>query len=193
MTGWFALGATDPVAGAREGQQQRTKLYMHAAIRITDLAAFVGDTQHRGSISGTVDFTPIGRDLRADVGEFRLFAPDASGGKRMVYSLDFERAGEQYRLAGEKHVLGGSVLRMWPETTTLHTRLEQRTSGRPEVIGAGILRIDMLGMLAMLNTLRGTANTGMGRVGALARFGGFFGSELWDSYVMRRPVSRDRA
>jgi cholesterol oxidase len=188
MSGWFALDATDPAAGARDGRARRTALRMRANIRIPNLAAFVNDRGHLGTISGSIDFPPLGRDLVAPQGEFRLFAPPAGGdaGKRMVYVLEFTHQGEPHRLAGEKVVNGGRPLLMWPETTTLYTRLERGSGARKKVVGAGVLHISVGGMLSMLFTLRATGPTAAARFAALVRFGGFFGAELWDSYVAPR-------
>jgi hypothetical protein len=108
----------------------------------------------------------------------------------MVYALEFSQKGEPYRLAGEKLVRGGGPLLMWPETTTLYTRLERGSDDGATVVGAGVLHISLGGTLAMLTTLRGTGPSPAARLAALARFGGFFGAELWDSYVMPRRAAR---
>ena len=187
MAGWFALGVTDPAEGARRGREQGTRLRMRVAISIPDLDTFLADREHAGAIAGSVDFAPLGNGLRADHGDFRLFAPDdadAAGGRLMVYGLTFAHDGGALHLAGRKLVRGGNPLRMWPETTTLYTTLHRDGIGVGPAVGAGILTLGALDFLGILPTLEvpGVARAGV-RVATLARFGRFFVGELWNSYV----------
>src|SRR5881628_1249720 len=79
MAGPFALGATEPEAGARAGAAAGTSLWLRVAIHVPDLAAFLADREHAGRIAGTVDFAPLGHGMRAERGDFRLFAPAPAG------------------------------------------------------------------------------------------------------------------
>ena len=192
MAGWFALGVADPAEGARQGRVRGTRLRMRAAISIPDLDAFLADREHGGAIAGEVDFAPLGTGLRAERGDFRLFAPDGaddSGRRLMVYELTVAHDGGALHLAGRKLVRGGNPLRMWPETTTLYTTLHR--DGIPTPIGAGILTLGALDFLAILPTLEvpGVARAGT-RLATLARFGRFFVGELWNSYVRGDPPTR---
>ena len=58
MSGYFALGATDPAAGVQEGKQNGTTLAMHARVSLDDLDRFLSDPTHLGSLTGTIDFPP---------------------------------------------------------------------------------------------------------------------------------------
>ena len=59
------------------------------------------------------------------------------------------------------------------------------------MIGAGILRLGPLDLLRTLPTMRPTPPAGAMRGAAsLARFGEFFVGQLWDSYVVHRPIAR---
>ena len=122
MAGGFALGATDPEAGAKGTGE----LAMHATIHIHDIDAFIADPHHQAKLTGSIDFAPLGIGMKADHGVFGLFSPSGQPELTyMVYELGFAHAGQRWYLAGKKHVKLGSPLRLWGETTTLYTTLHQ--------------------------------------------------------------------
>ncbi|WP_168014664.1 hypothetical protein [Halomonas salinarum] len=182
MQGCFALGETDPVSGAEAGRRTGTRLAMHAEVFIDDLSRFVADPDHPGELTGRIDFAPLGVDLAAPSGVFKLFSPaQADGaGRRMVYELGFTAGGSAYYLAGEKRVRNDPGPDLWRDTTTLYTRLHRGEDAGGEVIGAGILELGVPQLMALLSTLH---TTGDGDVRTLATFGGFFFGELWDLYA----------
>lgn len=188
MAGPFALGETDPRAGAAKGQASGTRLTMHATIDVQDIRAFVAEPRHRGGISGHIDFAPFGQDIPADGGVFQLFAPSPEPKlKWMVYELAFEHQRKPYYLAGKKEVRAGSVFAMWGDTTTLYTQLhEGRDAGGP-VVGAGVLTLGVVDLLKLLSTFHATnADSFGGRMSAAGAFAGFFTQELWRSYILKR-------
>lgn len=186
MRGAFALGEAEPEHGAAAGKRAGTRLAMHAAVTIDDLAAFLADAGHPGGLGGRVDFPPLGVDLAAPCGVFRLFssAGDDGMGRRMVYELALPVDGVDYYLAGEKRVRDDPGPDLWRDTTTLYTRLHRGTDTDGEVVGAGILELGVPQLTALLSTLR---VTGDGDARTLAAFGGFFFGELWDLYA---PLAR---
>ena len=184
MAGFFALGETDPLAGARKAEQSGTRLAMHASIDIEDIDAFIADPQHRGGLAGRVDFTPFANGIPAPSGVFQLFAPgDEPGLKWMVYELAFEHGGKRYYLAGKKHVRTSSIFRMWSETTTLYTRLHEGPDASGPVVGAGVLTLGVSDLLKLMSTFY---PTGTRKLRAARRFTGFFAKELWRSYVLKQ-------
>src|SRR5262245_40306528 len=119
MSGWFALGAGDPEAGADAGKAAGTKLAMHAEVTIADIDAFVADRAHPGTLAGTIDFAPLGGTLAATRGLFALFAPaEAPRTKLMVYEMATTRQGRPCYLAGRKIVRHDRGLDLWSDTTT---------------------------------------------------------------------------
>jgi len=188
MAGHFALGESDPKAGAAKGRAGGTRLAMHATIHIRDMREFVSDTQHRGSITGHIDFPPFGRDIPASGGVFQLFSPGNEPRlKWMVYELAFEHAGKSYYLAGKKDVRADSVFRLWSSTTTLYTRLHEGRDASGSVAGAGVLTLGAGELLKMLSTFHATDTESFrGRLGATGAFGGFFTKELWNTYIRKR-------
>lgn len=188
MAGPFALGETDPRRGAEKGRAAGTRLVMHAAIAIPDLAAFRADPEHTGEIIGHIDYPPLGMALPASHGVFKLFAPSGEPGQTyMVYELGFEHQGRSYYLAGKKHVGTGSIFRMWNETTTLYARLHEGSDASGKVVGAGVLSLGVGALFRLLSTLHATNAAGPGeRLRTVGGFGRFFAGELWDTYVSRR-------
>ena len=187
MIGWFATGVLDPVAGAKAGEARGTALRVRAAVEIPDLSVFERDDEHAGVISGAVDFSPLGRDMRVTRGDFHLFSPDDGGGKQMVYSVGFHHDGESFFLSGRKHLSGESLARAWWENTAVYARLHRGLDERCPVLAAGILRVDVFALFGMLSTIRGTGDSTMARLSAPFRFGKFYAHELWDSYMTNRP------
>jgi predicted acylesterase/phospholipase RssA len=188
MAGPFALGETDPRAGAAKGRASGTRLTMHAAIDVHDIRGFADEPQHRGGISGHIDFAPFGQGISAEGGVFQLFAPSNDPKlKWMVYELAFEHQGKRYYLAGKKEVRAGSVFRMWADTTTLYTRLHEGRDASGPVVGAGVLTLGVSDLLKLLSTFHATNAASLGaRMRAAAAFAGFFSKELWRSYILKR-------
>lgn len=184
MAGPFVLGETDPRAGAEKGKASDTTLAMHATIDIRDIDAFVTDPQHLGSISGHIDFAPLGTNIPASGGAFKLFAP--SGDPRldwMVYELAFQHQGQPYYLAGKKEVRSGTVFRMWTDTTTLFTQLHEGRDASGPVVGAGVLTLGVGELLKLMSTFHPTNAGSFGKgLGASGSFAGFFMRQLWTSY-----------
>jgi predicted acylesterase/phospholipase RssA len=188
MAGGFAMGETDPRRGREKGEAAGTRLAMHAAIDVGDIGGFVSDPQHAGAITGHVDFPPMGTSMPASHGVFKLFAPSGENGlKWMVYELGFQHQGKPYYLAGKKEVRVASVFKMWPATTTLYTRLHEGNDTSGRIVGAGVLTLGVGALLKLLSTMHSTNAPSLSEgVGAMARFGSFFSSELWRTYVLRR-------
>ena len=188
MAGPFVLDETDPRAGAAKGQASGTRLTMHATIDIQDIGGFVSDPQHRGGLTGHIDFPPFGQDIPAYGGVFQLFAPGNEPKLEwMVYELAFEHQSKPYYLAGKKEVRAGSVFRMWGDTTTLFTRLHEGRDPSGPVVGAGVLTLGVGELLKLVSTFHSTNTASFGQgLGASGSFAGFFLRELWASYVLGR-------
>lgn len=185
MAGGFALGTTDPEAGAKSPDQ----LAMHATIHIHDIDAFIADPQHKAKLTGTIDFAPLGMGMVADRGVFGLFSPSGKPELTyMVYELGFSHGGHRWYLAGKKHVKLGSPLRLWGETTTLYTTLHQGNDADGPVKGAGVLSLGVVDLLKLLGTLEATDSDSLLETAtAKAKFFGFFSKELTRTYVLQQP------
>jgi len=186
MSGGFAMGETDPEKGAKLGNDAGNILTMHGTIVIPDLDQFLASEGHPGTISGSVDFVPLGTNLASTKGVFSLFSPTSDpNSKYMVYELGFNASnGLPYYMAGHKDVRKGPIVHLWTATTTLYTKLYQGTDTTGPVVGAGIISLGVPDLLAMIPTFHAiNAKDAAQAAEVTARFGKFFLGELWDTYV----------
>jgi predicted patatin/cPLA2 family phospholipase len=187
MTGRITFGATDPNLGYDD--DAAIPFVLSATIDITNIAAFVDDPTHTGGLSGHLYVPRAGFVLPATKGVFRLFSP--SGDRRiteMVYEVGYRRDGKDLYFRGHKHVTVGWPWRAWRDTTTLYVTVHDTDASGP-VIGAGILRLNVFDLLALLGTLHATGcERPVLRWRAIMRFACFFARELWRTYVARRPL-----
>lgn len=190
MAGGFTLGTDDVEAGDQQGKASGNILAIHCDIAVENLDRFVADRNESGSLTGTVDYPPMGMGIPAGCGVFNLFSPSDDPKMRlMVYELAFQHQGEDYYLAGKKEVRDDFGVDLWSDTTTLYTRLHQGTDAEGPVAGAGILRLGPTDLMRLLSTLRAThAASKVEESRAIATFGQFFMGQLWGSYA--RMVAR---
>ena len=185
MAGGFTLGVAEPCTGART----TTLLAMHATIHIEDIKTFTADPQHRAGLTGHIDFPPFGLEIPAESGVFSLFMPSGDLALTyMVYELGFQHGGKSYYLAGKKRVRLGGFWKLWRETTTLYSTLHEGTDSTGPVVGAGVLRLDMIELMKILTTAHATnAATTRESAEALWQFFKFFATKLIHTYVLQRP------
>jgi choline dehydrogenase-like flavoprotein len=191
MAGGFALGETDPKTGAKVGESAGNVFTMHGTIDIDDLQKFMTDPGHNGSITGTIDFAPLGSHLASTKGVFNLFSPtDDPKMKYMVYELGFNASdGKPYYMAGRKEVKDASLTDMWTATTTLYTQLHQGTDKTGPVVGAGVLTLGLPDLMAMIPTMHPTHTTSPEQAAeTVSKFGKFFLGEIWETYVEKAGV-----
>ena len=195
MTGGFALGETDPERGQDKGDEQDTALALHASVTIDDVDRFADTPKHPGDLGGVVEFPPLGNELQARDGVFKLFSPgDAPDRKRMVYELALEHAGEPYYLAGVKKVHDDPGFDLWEDTTTLYTHLHEGTDTSGPVAGAGILSLGVEDLIDLISTMRvPDAVSIQEKAEALSTFGRLFLGELWETYAEHAAVDIDDA
>jgi Patatin-like phospholipase len=185
MTGRITFGQTD----TRQGYDHPAAIpfCLPASIDIRDLDGFIADPAHGGDLTGHLYAPRAGGVLPGWRGQFRLFSPGADGDtKEMVYALAYRRAGRPIWFWGRKFVRTGKPWRMWTETTTLHVTLHDGEDEQAPVIAAGILRLDVFALVALLGTFHATGcATWREGLGCCLRFFGFFSRELWRTYVVR--------
>lgn len=184
MTGFFALGETDPRAGRSQGKSQGHVLTLRVAVDVHDVDRFREDGDHVGALHGEIDFTPFGEHILVWRGVFNLFSPAGEEKlKLMVYEMAFDHGGQPYYLAGKKEIRDDPGFDLLKDTTTLFARLHQGHDASASVVGAGILSIDIGDVVRWLTTLHATnARSVSESAGAVRKFGSFLLGELWDSY-----------
>jgi cholesterol oxidase len=185
MAGPFALGATDPIAGEKQGKGAGTSLVMKNHITIADADAFAADPDHAARLEAMLDLPGLGTNIPCSPGIFQLFRhADDPKMKLMVYALGFEHGGKRYFLEGRKFVRDGSSLHeLADQTTTLYTQLFLGDDTSGPVVGAGVVTIGVLGAIALVASMRATgAKTLEEAAGAIFSVGELFFGELWESY-----------
>jgi len=195
MRGYIAFGATDERRGAYDGRASGTHLIARLTITIDDLDRFLADARHEASIDGWIDCSALGGKLPIESGVFNLFPEEADPArKQMRYRLFFrDSVGHAVTLAGVKMVRSDAPIAVWPETSTLYTRLlrghvKAEQEGRAELVAAGILRLGVPGVLRQLTTFRAGGSSLATRAAAIITFITFFCAQLWRLY--RRRVAR---
>lgn len=183
MKGHCTPGARDPRAG--ELSDRREKLSFRLTITTDDVTRFLDEPGHTARAEGWIDAPGHGGRRPVQQGWFNLFAPaDAPQRRLMKYRLHFaDGEGAPLTLVGTKNVLHGPPTRIWPDTSTLYVRLldghVEEGEEETQVVGAGVLHIQLADFAQQLTTFRTDGPHGLG---ALARFGRFFVGELWEVY-----------
>jgi cholesterol oxidase len=184
MKGWFAFGVSRYHEGFIRGRGENDLMF-HLTIETEDVHRFLSEPDHVASARGWVNAEALGGRLPVEHGVFNLFVDEAPKRKRMLYRLYFtDGVGHPLTLSGYKDVNMGPVEDVWPETSTLYTRIlrghvDESNEESAVVVGAGILHILPLDFARQLTTFRAHGPTLRGRLGALTAFGTFFAGQLW--------------
>ncbi|HVL27214.1 MAG TPA: hypothetical protein VM390_03630 [Acidimicrobiales bacterium] len=198
MKGYVTLGETDFQKGFDQGKQHGTFLMFHLTIVADDVDAFVDDPRREAAARGWVRCDALGGKLAVEEGIFNLFVDtDDPALKHMLYRLYFaDGSGHPLTLSGFKLVKDGRGFDLWPDTSTLFTRVlagHVDADGEPsaEVTAAGILRIRPLDFARQLTTFRSRGGSLRDRARALVKFGRLFLGDLWRIYGGRARGSAD--
>jgi cholesterol oxidase len=185
MRGYVTFGEPSFELGYERGQASDTDLMFRLAIEVNDVEALIDDPQRPADARGYVRCEALGGRFTVERGTFQLLVP-AGGeeGKRMLYRLQFaDGTGHPLTLTGFKRLQNGPVTRLWPETTTLYTRLLQGHADEAgerdaELIASGILRLAPLDFLRQLTTFRAGGASARERLLTVVRFDSLFVREL---------------
>ena len=186
MKGFMTFGERDHEHGLTRGRETGTDLMFHLTIEVDDVASFVADPRHEATATGWVSSHALGGTaLPVERGVLNLFVEtDEPGTRRMLYRLFFRDAvGHPLTLSGFKVIRDDPGIDLWPDTSTLFTRLsaghvdEENESGA-ELVASGILRIHKLDFVRQVTTFRASGPTQLAAPKGLARFAGFFATEL---------------
>lgn len=198
MKGFASFGETDFARGYADGRAGDMDLMFHLTIELDDIAEFAADPRHQAHARGWVQSHPLGGRREVERGIFNLLVetPDPEV-HHMLYRLWFhDGAGHPLTLSGFKIIRPGSLLDLWPDTSTLYTRVLQGhvddDEGAP-VVSSGILRILRRDFMRQLTTFRSGGSTPRDRAAALARFNLLFAGELWGIYGGRGALRRRRS
>jgi cholesterol oxidase len=199
MVGAFTYGEADYATGQKLGATQGIGLAFHLTINTDDVDAFIADPRHAAVAQGYVDCDALGGKLPVESGLFNLFVDEGTRHRRMLYRLYFSDAtGRPLTLAGFKDVRPGPITAVWPETSTLYTRMlnghvavrDGGAASTGDVVGSGILRIRVPDFAWQLTTFRVDGPSWGRRLKALDDFGQLFLAELWHVFVPFRRLGR---
>ncbi len=186
MKGFISFGAEDFETGFHAGQRSGTAFMFHLTITADDIDRFISNPEHAAQAEGWIESDALGGRLEVSRGDFNLFVNQPEPGtRRMLYRLEFAD-GEQHPLTmtGYKVVSHGQLLHVWPQTTTLYTRVlaghvAAADEDSAQVLASGVIHILPLDFARQMTTFRVHPPD---RVDALGKFGGLFAGELWDVY-----------
>ncbi len=197
MVGSFMFGQDQYAAGDALGTAEGISLIFHLTIGTEDVDAFVADPTHAAVAQGYVDCDALGGRMPVQAGLFNLFVDDGTRARRMLYRLYFsDPTGRPLTLAGFKDVRPGPITAVWPETSTLYTRIlsghvpvEDGGAGSTDgIVGSGVLRIRVPDFAWQLTTFRVDGPSWGQRLKAFDDFGRLFLAELWHVFVPFRRV-----
>ena len=172
------------------GAALRLPFAITATIQVADIARFVADPQHTGSIVGTVSssaLSPLPLDISDGVFNLLTADPDNPRTRRFEYVMRLNaRDGRTYAFHGQKIVhIDHAGADLFADTTTLYIRAVE-LSGNSAVSAPyeGVLTIAAADFLRQLRTIRGVGGrTPTERVEAVAAFARLFAGALGDVYA----------
>jgi len=165
-------------------------------IATEDVHQFIHDPNHFATTWGWIKSDVLGGRLPVDYGTFNLFVVVGPESRQMRYRLYFsDRSGHPLTLAGFKDVHRNRVTALWPDTSTLYTRIlnghvEEGHEDPADLVGCGILHILPADFAVQMTTFRARGPDICAGLEGLAAFGEFFGSQLWKVYRPRVSTPR---
>jgi len=195
MKGHLEFGESD----FERGRNGSTYLMFHLTIGTDDIEAFVADPSHEAEATGWVGCEDLGGRRPVDRGWFNLFVDTGRpGDKRMRYRLHFtDGVGHPLTLTGYKVIKHDKGFDLWPDTTTLYTRLlrghvHEDGDDSAEIVASGVLRVQKLDFARQLTTFRGSGSSARRNVGALVKFNVLFADQLREVYAPWLGKKRSR-
>ena len=189
MLGHVTFGETDFNRGANADRPGAGALKFHLTIAVDDIARFAGDSSRQAGAFGWIQSDAFGGRLPVEHGVFNLFVDTEPGVKHMLYRLFFrDGAGHPLTLSGYKLIENNAGFDVWKDTTTLFTRVlrghVQEDEGA-EIVASGVLRIRVRDFARQLTTFRAGGPDAGAKLGALAKFGTIFLSQLAEAYLRK--------
>lgn len=188
MKGWFSPGSDGSFEDAEAaGKKADSPMRFVLTITTDDVTTMLSDPAHRAVATGTVEIAQLSAEpMTVTDGSFQLFVenPDAVETQNMRYHLALEAEdGEAYYFDGFKVLEPGSMLRAWPDSTTLFVTIHRGQDATGDVVGRGILHIAPADFARQLTTLKVTgARNEAERLRTVARFGESFAGSMFHDY-----------
>jgi cholesterol oxidase len=189
-------GGGDPRTAYEKARERHEAFMFELTVTAPDIDVFADDPTHAGIATGFVDGAVVGGRREVVQGWVNLFVgPAASRSQRMLYRLWTRTIDDEpVTVVGFKEVHDDPGFDIWADTTTLYVQLlaghvppgdatsetGHLDADDDRVVGAGILRIEMLDFAKQMTTFR---TEGPGGLAAIARFGSLFFGEVWSTYA----------
>ncbi len=198
MSGFVSAEAATFEDGHRDGERAGNRLALHVTVRIPDLAAFLAEPEHAGTLAGHVDCELLGGTCPVESGIFRLLPDTADRNRKVMYYevVCTTPDGHAFTFVGNKQVQHRAPFDLWHDTTTLYVNVYRGRvdPARPADLPLWVTGIASLGMRDFMQVLRGLRATrpdGSASIEGLLRFGRFFAGKLWSVYGPHLPPPSD--
>jgi cholesterol oxidase len=188
MKGFFSTAVKDDYEQAeKQGRQSGSAMEFTLTIASDDLDAMIARPEHAAGITGTVTASALSAaPLTVTEGTFNLFVTNSEGVdvRNMDYRMKLRaQEGTTFLFKGFKQVDDGSLLHLWPQTTTLYVTVWPGDDDSGPAMGQGILHIHPADFAHQMTTLEVTnAPDRKAQIEGIARFGSFFAGVLFHAY-----------
>jgi cholesterol oxidase len=174
-------------AAATDGERAGAAISFEMTIRGDDVAAIIADPDHGAEMAGTVVAPTLASGTMVVTGgTFQCFSEDATrvATRNLVYRMTMRaQDGRSFHLHGFKMITPGSVLELWPQTTTLYVTVREGGDEDGAVVALGVMRVHAGDFLKQMSTMRPVgADTLLDGLRARVEFGRFFAGELFETY-----------
>jgi uncharacterized protein (DUF362 family) len=159
MWGYFAQGLDDYERGHEKGKECNNRLQFWVTIDIDNMDDFIKISGHCAKLTGKVSCTTLGKDLEIRNGEFNLFQPaETTGRRRMTYAFYFTGSdNNEYYLDGYKIIYHDKGrIDLFEDMTTLFTRIYRVVNGKLDLLGSGILEYHLMDLPGMIASMEAT-------------------------------------
>jgi len=196
MEGYFSTKVKDDYAvAARQGKADGSPLRLIATIISDDIELMMAEPDHAAKLIGTVTAPELSAEpLSLSDGQFYLFIQDPASFNtrymRYVATMTTDE-GTTYYFEGHKTVHNDPGFDVWSDTTTLFVTVYAGKDNTGAIAGKGIIEIHLKDLSHQLTTMKVLNAQNLGqRLSIMARFGRFFGDEIFDLYggVFARPT-----
>lgn len=199
MRGYVSAQVTTFADGYADGEAAGHTLALHVTVAIPDVAAFLRQSEHAGTLSGHVDCPLLGGICPVQSGTFRLMPNTADLDRKVMYYQVYclTPKGEAFTFVGEKQVQHTAPLDLWHDTTTLYVNVfrghvDPLKPSHAALWATGIIGLGLMDFMQVLRGLRATDGNGETSIAGMAAFGQFFAGKLWDVYGPHLPHAPHR-
>lgn len=199
MRGYASAAKTTFADGYANGINDGNTLSIKVAVLIPDLALFLDEPQHAGTLSGEIDCPLLGGICPVQSGVFRLLPDTADLDRKVMYYQLYAATprGEPITFIGVKQVQHDAPFDVWRDTTTLYVNIyrghvDPDKTAQAELRVTGIIGLGLQDFIKVLGQLRAIAPDGSTSLTGLAQFGRFFAGKLWDVYGPSLPPASNQ-